>query len=293
MWPIPWAMPRQTGHPRACREPCHPPSKRPISEHRESHVTGKIILHLGAHRTGTTAFQNYLRQNSQILRRHGVGILCPQRSREKPIDAYRPEMPIEIISDENLLGYMGLNIQKAELYPNIPEMMLRLGDKLELIDTIYLSVRRQSEYFTSAIAYRSGYENYTLPSEDTLAQIAHAARGWRDVVRELRQIFPGRVRIYIREFRFKLENPKRQLMNIVDWPFLTETKVNRSKINESKSEAEIRKNLHKNGFLKAADRVMAMNSFMPFTAEEVEAMGKQYDRDISELSSMKGIRFFG
>lgn len=41
----------------------------------------KVILHIGAHRTGTTSFQSYMRRNADFMRIRRIGFWGPLRTR--------------------------------------------------------------------------------------------------------------------------------------------------------------------------------------------------------------------
>ena len=108
----------------------------------------RVIFHLGAHRSATTSLQHYLRLQSPLLARRGIGFWGPQRLRneglfaglyagpsgrvsEAAVRAARPRiaralamarargMHTLVISEENAIGSVRGNIRAGALYPEV------------------------------------------------------------------------------------------------------------------------------------------------------------------------------
>ena len=107
-----------------------------------------IILHLGAHRTGTTTFQSLLDRNRADLARRGLAVWTPARTRgglldglvQRPCDATPQDdwrakrscgrIRMErarlagqgqerlLLSEENLLGAIRNNLRERCLFPD-------------------------------------------------------------------------------------------------------------------------------------------------------------------------------
>ena len=100
-----------------------------------------VILHLGAHRTGTTTFQHYVRDHLGTLERNHIGFWGPGRTRKSvfpglfhgmsPRARRRAEGRVRmladraeargfeklVVSDENMLGSCTTAFRNAMLYP--------------------------------------------------------------------------------------------------------------------------------------------------------------------------------
>ncbi len=50
----------------------------------------RLILHIGAHRTGTTSFQSYMRRHSAELSDAGIGFWGPVRTRKGLFSGIQP-----------------------------------------------------------------------------------------------------------------------------------------------------------------------------------------------------------
>ena len=141
-----------------------------------------VILHVGAHRTGTTTLQSYLRQHRGALETAGVEVWDPRRTRRGLFHGLRPgdavpqgdrarrralgriKVNLEeaanrgvqtlVISDENLIGSVRENLRTRRLYPAIGERLARLYEALEgSLNAVVISTRSQDRYWPSACAY--------------------------------------------------------------------------------------------------------------------------------------------
>ncbi|MEX0312355.1 MAG: hypothetical protein AB3N17_19155 [Tateyamaria sp.] len=171
----------------------------------------KVVLHIGAHRTGTTSFQAYLRQNSPYLETERVGFWGPMRTRKglfagiQPVPGLgrhaakraRGRIALQldraqtrgintlIVSDENMLGTMRRNTRSHSLYQDVGERMARFAAAFDgRIDTVLLTVRALDHYWSSLCAY-SVARGYAVPNCEKLSRIATSWRSWRDVVADL------------------------------------------------------------------------------------------------------------
>ncbi|MFL4472002.1 hypothetical protein ACERZ8_19750 [Tateyamaria armeniaca] len=171
----------------------------------------KVILHIGAHRTATTSFQSYVRRHAGDLREDGVGFWGPARTRKGLFAGIQPTpgfgleaarrargrlllqmkkaqtngVQTLLVSDENMMGSVRLNLRKGRLYPDIGERMSRYVCAFDQrIDKIVMSVRGLDHYWASAIAYGVG-RGHALPDADRCAAVAQGARTWRDVVADV------------------------------------------------------------------------------------------------------------
>lgn len=164
-----------------------------------------IYLHIGAHRTATTSFQHYMRQNAAQLRDSRVAFWGPLRTRGGLFDGLfrdgtpSPDMARRridralrltegagitrlVVSEENLAGRPARNLRTARLYPDIAARMARVARAFDgRLTRLAMTVRPQHEYWPSAIAF-AVQRGHPLPDAVQLDRIATDGRGWRDVV---------------------------------------------------------------------------------------------------------------
>lgn len=178
-----------------------------------------IILHLGAHRTASTSFQFYLRENADVLTASGIGFWGPWRTRDGlltgvvPVPGRGPAarqfqraqgriaLQLEkararglkhlIVSDENMLGACRRNLRFRRLYAAAGERAARFGDAFGgQVTRVVLCPRSQDTYWASALAFSVG-RGHRVPETDDLDRLVTANRHWRDVVTDIACALPG------------------------------------------------------------------------------------------------------
>ncbi len=177
-----------------------------------------VILHVGAHRTATTSFQYYLRENSGFLRANGIGFWGPLRTRGELLRGVMPEVgphsPEDqlrrargrialqlhgaqargrhtvIVSDENMIGSSRRNLRVGQLYTDLGHRMARFAGAFgQSIARVVISIRNPETYWGSVLAYAlaRGGVPAIRPGLDRLAQ---SQRSWRDVITDLAHAVP-------------------------------------------------------------------------------------------------------
>lgn len=201
----------------------HPVTVRPDSDQK---APSRLLLHLGAHRTGSTNLQSCLHQNRESLSAAGIGYWGPAVLRQGRLPglykSFNPGVDPEaqaletreiiaanreilrvrlanqqkyghqtlIVSDENLLGDMQLNLARGALYKNAEARLALVAGVFGTgVAKIALGIRAQETYWPSLMAYRIA-RGAAAPGPEKLAALASQTRGWRHVVRALRQHFP-------------------------------------------------------------------------------------------------------
>lgn len=178
-----------------------------------------VILHLGAHRSGTTSFQRYLRDSHADLSARKTGFWGPKRVRRSVLPGLFPgagathrrglvrraegrvQMQLAqareaglgqlLVSDENMIGSARQCLRARSLYPAIGERMARIGSAFGgEIKRVVLSVRSPDLWWASAAAYTVG-RGHPVPDAQTFDAIAQNPRSWRDVVTDLACALPG------------------------------------------------------------------------------------------------------
>lgn len=199
-----------------------------------------VVVHIGAHRCGSTTLQQFLQRNEAPLARAGVESWTPDRTRsglfagliQRPDDlpahaeqrAKRSSGIIRIevdrlvrtgcrtliISEENLIGAVRDNLREGELYPTVSGRMQRLRPALGgHITQVALSIRSYDSYWASCVAYGVA-QGHRVPSMAKLERLVHQPRRWRHLVTEISQAFPG-VDIVVWPFERFCGQPETQL----------------------------------------------------------------------------------
>jgi hypothetical protein len=183
------------------------------ADRRKASEPMDVILHVGAHRTATTCFQNYLRENRETLFARGIGVLCPPRTRaglfrgvlpvpvadepQAQLDRARGRIAIQIekaaasglrqlvVSDENMLGAPRNNLREARLYADAGQRMARFAYAFGVVSPrVVLSIRQQEMFWASSLAFGVA-RGHRLPRERDLRHMARGRRGWRDVIEDI------------------------------------------------------------------------------------------------------------
>ncbi|MEP5631929.1 MAG: hypothetical protein ABJP79_08610 [Tateyamaria sp.] len=171
----------------------------------------KVILHIGAHRTGTTSLQAYMRRNADELGDLGVGFWGPKHTRKGLFSGIQPMqgqglnaarrargrimLQLEkaaqngvktlLVSDENLMGSVRSNLRTGQLYPDVGARLARYICGFDgAVDKVVMSVRSLDRYWSSAIAFGVG-RGHKLPTPRRRNAIAGDTRSWRDVIADV------------------------------------------------------------------------------------------------------------
>lgn len=243
----------------------------------------RIILHLGAHRTGTTGLQNYLKENEPEFNEAGFSITYPPKSRAIDFDKFAIGRIGSIYSEENSAGYMEENIQKGALYPNIKSYLRRFGDIIKSTETVIFSIRDPSEYWTSAILFCLKAKTLILPTEDQLEKISQSARGWSSVVSDIVSEFPESTTVHVKEHEWKLGNPKQQLKTITNLRFIEKTRAVKIVHNPRPAMSSVIERLKSSGDKNSAERLMHKPDSNIFSPEQIEVMKEKYQDDLNKI----------
>ncbi|CTQ51325.1 hypothetical protein JDO7802_03364 [Jannaschia donghaensis] len=182
-------------------------------------ATPPVTLHLGAHRTGTTAVQHLLRRNDEYLAARGIATWGPDRTRggmlggiggdpgridaRRNVRAHRAAGRIAmlraqlatvgthriVLSDENLLGGLRENLLLCRLYPTVTTRLDRVAAAIPGIDHVVLSIRSPDAWWTSAFACLMT-RGFAAPDRATLDAVLRTRRSWRAVVTDVAAALP-------------------------------------------------------------------------------------------------------
>jgi hypothetical protein len=177
-----------------------------------------IILHVGAHRTGSTSFQHYIRGNRSRLMAEGTALWEPHMLRKGVFDglfaaprmlngrnlqrramgrvrlhaaqAQRAGAERLLVSEENMIGAPRACLRAASLYPAIGERMARLDAAFEGgITRVVMCIRAQDLWWSSIAAFGLA-RGHQLPDAVRLEALATSPRTWRDVITDLSCALP-------------------------------------------------------------------------------------------------------
>ncbi len=273
---------------------------RAMSEEQNS----RFVLHIGAHRTGSTLFQEYMFKRKPAALERGIVIDGIMQTRQELLarviyDA-RPETIGEeqarlcgwvrqhldegrrvLISDENLIGTMERNLAERVLYPMPATRLARLGPLMEMADTLYLSVRSPAEWWTSCVTYLCSRVT-KLPDRAAFASLARVRRPWAKLVGELAAAFPEKW-LVVREFGYQTGNPKRQFREVTRWDDLGAFPNLKKKANSSKDAGALRERLIAGGANWLKDLPDAGGGLRVFTEDEMQAMAAEYLEDLAAI----------
>lgn len=174
-----------------------------------------VILHVGAHRTGSTSFQQYLRAHRAGLEDLGIGFWGPWRTRTGLLDGIvspgqgraqvarragrlrmtladcaRRDLTALVVSDENMLGTPRRNLRHGALYHDAGERLARLSHAFGQPRRVVLQIRALDAWWASAIAWLVP-RGEALPGPAHLDRIAADPRGWRQVITDIACACPG------------------------------------------------------------------------------------------------------
>ncbi|MGJ8616084.1 MAG: hypothetical protein ACSHWS_04525 [Sulfitobacter sp.] len=200
-----------------------------------------IILHIGAHRSGTTTFQQYVRNHIAQLEMQSIGFWGPGRTRKSIFpglfrhlalakEIRRAEGRVQmrlararqsgveklLVSDENMIGSARHCLRQGALYPAIGDRMARISSAFGgQITRVVMTIRAQDLWWASAAAFTVA-RGHAVPSSAQREQIATSARSWRDVITDLACAVPD-AELRIMAFEQSANSPHVLLKAATGW----------------------------------------------------------------------------
>ncbi len=278
----------------------------------------EVILHVGAHRTGTTSLQRALHQNRQKLKKNETVFLGPQQMRggrfsgllratgmkdaETKRLTQRSEGVISIelerlakvgverliVSEENILGSVRNNLRTAFLYPRLAERLARFSRAFGgSTHRIGLAIRLYEDYWASSLAFVIP-KGRAAPSNSDLDCLVEQPGGWRRVISDIAEAFPT-AQVSVWEFDRLIERPQAQFR------VLTRAKGHirplAEKHNPSAPREELRELLRLRGEHEAANAISAGNGRnMLFAGHHIQALQARYQEDLAWLRAKSPMR---
>ncbi|WP_421701177.1 hypothetical protein [Aliiroseovarius sp.] len=194
----------------------------------------ELVLHIGAHRTATTAMQDMLVAHRAALLAAGVTTLVREdlgtvegfstvpardgwiRSRAA-MDRLTDGAETVLLSEENLIGDMGWNIRSAKFYGSARRRLQAYREFLGMPRRVGLSIRDYASYWISAhgheLSYRHVGKQGVVRFAEARARLAAAERGWLDLIRDMRAVFKdSEILVWPVEHRIPLPEVTRRLL---------------------------------------------------------------------------------
>ncbi len=281
---------------------------QPIAANRAGKVMD-VILHLGAHRTGTTGFQDYMRRHKAALTEQQVGFWGPGRTRRGLFSGIIPGPGVArgrdlrtrgegrvqlrlkgarhrgvktlVVSDENMLGTVRENLCEGSLYPSAGERTARFARAFDgEISGLLLSVRSLELWWCSALAFGVS-RGHPLPMKNKLAMIAGSQRGWRDVVTDVACAVPG---VPIRVMPFESFAGRSDVFLARGTGIDAPPDNDRQWLNRAPRLPDLRRVLTERG-TEAAELPFGMGRWNPFSNEQHAALREVYADDIMWLTA--------
>lgn len=273
-----------------------------------------VILHIGAHRTGTTTLQRLLQQNTHNLRKKGVTVWTPRDTRDglfeglltapadrTPADharirrnlgriALRLEMLERagqthlIVSEENMMGSMRTNCWREQLYPQVSERLAgfraAFGGRIR---RVALGVRRYDCWWASALAYGIPV-GFALPDAAGLERLAIQPRRWPQILREVARVFRG-AELVVWDFDDVIGNPSAQFAALTAGRFRGAFRPFAGHHNASPPVDALRRALAARGAPVDALPLDEAGRFMPFSPDQRAGMAQAWAEDRAWLEA--------
>ncbi|UWR25439.1 hypothetical protein K3757_13330 [Sulfitobacter sp. S223] len=275
-----------------------------------------IILHVGAHRTGSTSFQHYLRGNRARLAAEGTALWEPHMLRKGMFDglfaqprmlngrdlqrramgrvrlhaaqAKRVGAERLLVSEENMIGAPRACLRAGSLYPAIGERLARLDAAFEgRISRVIMSIRAQDLWWSSVAAYGVG-RGHVMPDAARIGMLAANSRSWRDVITDMACALPE-AEIKVLPFEQFAGQADQMLAEATGKP--APKQFAESWLNRSPNVAQLRTKMAENGTLLAelpAHLALREGRWNPFNAEQAAALRENYADDMMWLTAGAG-----
>lgn len=244
----------------------------------------KVLLHLGAHKTGTTFIQEVMRKNSKLLLEQGVSYLGGREAREgftrdliypavglnKNINKSREALVGDargylraamsegedlLFSNENVLGFCNLKANAGKIYPRASEISSFLEDVFKGYDVqVVFFVRSYSDFIESTYIQKIK-EGETFSFDDYIESTEVTAVSWQNCLAALSNSF-GKKSIKVVSYESFKERQREVILGMLSFfeGSFDELKLDSSNnINMSYSDVALRLATIGNSFLDKGD----------------------------------------
>jgi hypothetical protein len=272
-----------------------------------------IVLHVGAHRTGTSTLQRVLQNNAVRLRQRGVASWGPARTRTGclvgvpgsgraaraggAILAAEGRAEIDeglawerdagatllVVSEENILGTMDGCLLRGWLYPDAGARVARTVAAFGAsCCRVGLAIRSPDDWWASVLSYQA-MRRASLPGQPTIDRIAAADRGWRHVIADIARACPG-VDLVVWDFAALIGDPAAQLSALAGRTLRLPPQARTRHVNATRGADSVRAKLMAAGHAADAARVPPGPArWMPFHDTQRQVMQQSYAADLAWL----------
>lgn len=273
----------------------------------------KVLLHIGAHRTASTSFQDMLWNNRTRLARSGLTAWTPRRTRDglmagmlrhpalmtvrddtrarRSVGRIRVEVDrlrqsgqkFLLVSEENMIGTVVNNLADMRLYPMVAERMSRFAEAFDAGPLrVGLAIRSYEDYWASALAFAVA-RGQELPDADMLDLLVTQPRRWRMVLRDLARALPG-AEICVWSYESLGNRPVAVLERLTDEPAPPRLRVDDTCHNRGASAQELTDILALRGEAWPQDHAPAPGArWMPFNEDQRAVLRAEYRQDLAWL----------
>lgn len=270
----------------------------------------EVILHIGAHRTGTTSFQHMLDQNRLNLMKNDTTVWGPRVTRGgrfdgmfQPWDAAgansqrrikRSQGIIKIemgrlksagqnallVSEENIIGSMRANLRSLTLYAGLDVRLERFARVFgDVVSRVGIAIRPYGDFWASSLAYAISAGHRPLDAR-ALDLLVSSQRGWCDVISDVAKIFP-KAEVTVWEFDRLIGKPEMQYLLLARGR--GRLKAMPQRLNMSPDRQALREILALRGDQNINSIAPGAGRYMPFNAHQRLAFDARYQDDISWL----------
>ncbi len=271
-----------------------------------------VILHLGAHRTGSTTLQRYLKRNEDNLAKMATAFWGLERTRNGLFsgltghpDAVTHEVERRarrsggvihlqlaalaqkgthalIVSDENMIGGPRNNLRCEQLYGSAQGRLARYAKAFGgSVTRVCLSIRSYDTYWASVLAFGVA-GGHRMPGTATLDRLVTQPRRWRDLVQVIAAAFPH-AQIVVWPFEAFVGQPEWQLSMLLDAPLTVPTRDRRIWCNPSPTRVQLREVLQDRNDPHLADLPAGDGRWQPFQPHHIVALRAQYIQELAWL----------
>ena len=286
-----------------------------------------FVLHLGAHRTGSTRLQSILDANREVLARNGIVALTPPRPGKRISPTVRdvvrmlPRKPKHlpryilrragaralfsmliadsvpshglrrlIVSEENLM-YPAFLADGSGLYPSTYRRLKSFRNLVGLDPReIHLTIRAYDTFLVSLYAMSSINWGRGVPPFDNIrTKYLAVHRGWPDVIGDISRAFPGTL---LKVTRVEHGSMEERVQDLVGSPVFDELRFEGDERINAAPTLEAMAAAAEHRDRNSRDALVARHSdgtrFDPLTEHERERLVRRYKEDLSALERMKG-----
>ncbi len=269
-----------------------------------------VIIHIGAHRTASTALQHHLATHRDIVAEGGgvywgpkvtrgglfrgaIGGLEPalawQRRRFNGRCAMRADAVRQtgathlIISDENMLGSLRATLEDTILYRDAGRRISAHAEGFARHRvTVGICVRSYVDWWTSAMAFRLS-RGGPLPRVNLREHLVTQPRRWRHIIEEIARVLPDAT-VMVWTYEALGHQPDRILHDLCG---IATPPASDIRQNARPSADKLRQQMAEFG-IDPQEFHWPDGQFMPFTAHEAEALNAQYAEDLAWLAAGAG-----